>query len=427
MLSLLRMSAYRNPWLAGAFTGVARWIQILAIGIYAFDATGSPFVVAGLTFLRMVPLAPFSTMVGALTDVLSPRTVFILGCTVMAAADVAQALLVWTGAIEVWHLAIGSFLGGMFWAMDFPARRNLLGVAAGPQRTVMAMAVDQATNTLTRALGPALGGGLLALVGLGGAFAVGVVLHLLSILLFLQVRTVSRPPAPRSSLWRDVAEGFRYAAGNRVIKIGLAVTIVYNLWVWPFTTMVPVIGRDYLGLGAFSVGMLMSAEGVGACAGSIFVALFARPRALWAVYLLGVIAALAMVLAFSLATVPALAGIAVFAIGVGSGCITAMQTAIIFLAAAPAVRGRMLGVLMACIGLSPLGILHVGWMAEGLGAPLAMTIMACEGLAVVCLFSLVWPEMRRLRNPEGAFKMTPGENQGDGENTPELPPPPREC
>ena len=415
MLSLLRMTAFRNPWLAGALTGVVRWLQILAIGIYAFDATGSPFVVAGLTFLRMVPLAPFSTMVGALTDVLSPRTVFILGCTVMAVADVTQAVLVWAGAIEVWHLAIGSFLGGVFWATDFPARRNLLGLAAGPERTVTAMAMDQATNTLTRALGPAFGGGLLALVGLGGAFAVGVVLHLLSILLFRRVRTPARTTTPRSSLWRDVAEGFRYAAGNRVIKISLAVTIVYNLWVWPFTTMVPVIGRDYLGLGAFSVGVLMSAEGVGACAASLFVALFARPRALWAVYVLGVVAALAMVLAFSLATDPAVAGLAVLAIGVGSGCITAMQTAIIFLASAPAVRSRMLGVLMACIGLSPLGILHVGWMAEGLGAPLAMTIMACEGLTVVALFSFIWPEMRTLRNPAGAFKMNP-----DGD---QLPPP----
>ena len=65
---LLRNPAFRRIWLVGAATGVARWLELLAVGVYTFDVTGSPFQVALMVFLRMLPLALLGAVIGAMID-----------------------------------------------------------------------------------------------------------------------------------------------------------------------------------------------------------------------------------------------------------------------------------------------------------------------------------------------------------------------
>ncbi|MDE0729234.1 MAG: MFS transporter, partial [Alphaproteobacteria bacterium] len=73
----------------------------------------------------------------------------------------------------------------------------------------------------------------------------------------------------------------------------------------------------------------------------------------------------------------------------------AMQSTIIFTAAPPEMRGRLMGVLAVCIGISPLGILQVGLLADWFGGAAAVTIIAIEGLAAMLVAGLVWPHFWR--------------------------------
>ena len=112
----------------------------------------------------------------------------LLVCLV-ALASGTLCLVAWAGALEVWHLAMLSFVNGCAWATDNPVRRVLMGEAVGRERMAWAMSLDVGAANVSRAVGPAAGGILLAHVGIAGAFLLSVLLYATALLATLGVRT----------------------------------------------------------------------------------------------------------------------------------------------------------------------------------------------------------------------------------------------
>ncbi len=392
---LLRNPAFRRIWLVGAATGVARWLELLAVGVYTFDVTGSPFQVALMVFLRMLPLALLGAVIGAMIDRIGHQRVLGLGLGLLVAISTALAVLAAAGQVEIWHLALGAFLGGIVWSTDITARRGVLGLIAGTARAGPAMALDAATGNITRALGPAIGGVLLATIGLEGAFGLSVLLYGFSLAVLLGAELPRLEITARAqSLWRDIAEGLDFARRDRAILGTLAVTVVFNVWAFPYTSMIPVIGRDHLDLGASAVGLLMSAEGAGAFLGAMTVAFAARPGRYRHIYFIGTVVCLAMIAGFALSSNSIVSAMIVMIAGCGAGCFSSMQSTIVFLSAPPEARSRLLGLLAVCIGTGPIGFMHIGWLAERLGAPLATMISGLEGLVALLVVALVFPVLK---------------------------------
>ena len=389
-MELLADRAFRQVWLAGALLGTQRWLELLAIGVYVFDRTGSPFQVALMTMLRILPMALFSAFAGALADRVSRRLLLQISIVAMMVVSGGLGLLALTGAIQLWHIALGSLLGGLFWATDMPVRRTLLGEIAGSDRLGAGMGLDAATNNATRMLGPVLGGFLLQLIGLDGSFFVGTAL-LLARVDFAETHAAG---IGRNVL-RNILEGLQHLRTDRALVGTLAVTVIFNIWGFPFTAMVPVIGRDIMGLEAGAVGLLMSTEGAGALIGALVIAFRARQVFYRRIYYYGTFAFLALVLVFGATGLPSVAAVVLLAIGVAGACFSSMQSTITLLSAPPAIRGRIMGVVSVCIGTGVLGFLHIGMLADWLGAPLAVMLTAAQGLAAMVLVGLIWPELRR--------------------------------
>jgi predicted MFS family arabinose efflux permease len=273
----------------------------------------------------------------------------------------------------------------------------MLGEVAGLGRLSAAMGLDSATNQFTRMLGPLLGGALLSSVGLAGAYALGVALYAVAFINMatLAFRDTSSTEVSPVSVLRSIGDGFAYIRTNRLIAATLVITVFVNLFGFSFVSMVPVIGEHRLGLGAVAVGVLMSAEGCGAFLGSLAVAAWVRSPYFTLTYLCGSALYLTMILAFSMSSWYTAAVLFLFAGGLGMACFGTMQSTLIFFAATPRMRTRVMGVLVACIGAGPVGILHVGLLAEWLGAHQAVTIIAVEGLVAIAAAALIWPELRR--------------------------------
>jgi len=87
----------------------------------------------------------------------------------MLLCSIVVALLAWANALEVWHLALASFISGLTWTTDNPVRRTMIGEVVGPDRMSAAMSIDVGANNASRVLGPTVGGILLATLGIGGA------------------------------------------------------------------------------------------------------------------------------------------------------------------------------------------------------------------------------------------------------------------
>lgn len=393
--SLLADPAFLRVWLTGGIAGVLRWLELLAISVYVLEATGSPFLVALMTFLRMAPMFLFGIPAGALADRYDRKQLLLFGLLVLAGAAGVLAALAVQDQITLWQIGVGTFLNGMFWASEFPVRRIMLGEIAGVARLSRAMALESATSNATRMIGPALGGVLIQMTGLYGVYALGALLYLACAALVLPVAYRSAAAGSSASLLGMLREGWRFARGERLIVGALAVTVIVNLWGFAYITMVPVLGELALGLSPVLIGVLMSTEGLGAVIGALLVARYDRPRQYTRIYTGSSAAFLLGVLAFALSTSFPLSLALILFCGIGIAGFAVMQTTIVFLAAPAAVRSRVMGLLTVAIGAGPIGMLYVGVLADWLGASAAVVVLAIQGLLALALAAWYWPEMRR--------------------------------
>ncbi len=388
--------AFRRLWIIGAISGTVRWLEILAIGIYVFNTTGSPLQVALLTFVRMVPMVLFGAPVGVIAERINRKLLLAIGLAVMMASSATLGVLMIVGAIELWHIALGAFLNGVVWTSEFPVRRNMLGEIAGMNRIGAAMGIDSATNNATRMLGPFTGGLVLQTLGLEGVYLIGAVLFAIGTVVAVGLRYIpATPPTHGRGMFSNIVDGLRYVRTNRLLIGTFAVTITFNFFGFAYTSMVPVIGRETIGLGALFVGLLMSAEGLGALLGALIIAFTSPRRHYTRIFFFGTLAFMTTTLIFALSGTFAVAMPALLIGGFGVAGFSTMQSLIVFTATPPELRAGAMGVLVVCIGTGPIGILHVGFLADWLGAATAVSIIASEGIIALVAIFFALPEFHR--------------------------------
>jgi len=382
---------FRRLWLVGVVVFAVRWLEMLAVAVFAYQRTGSPFIVALLTMLRMLPMALFGAVVGAMAERFERRTALIIVVISMLLSSLVLALLAWSDALEVWHVALASFVNGIAWTTDNPVRRTMIGEVVGSDRMSAAMSLDVGANNASRMLGPTLGGVLLATVGIGGAFAVSVACYLVAIAAAMRInhRNSVRPTGSASALARMI-EGFMLVRHDRRLIGTLVITVIYNTFGWPFTSMIPVIGHDNLDLGAVGIGLLASMDGVGAFCGAVVIALMAKPAMFARLYVGGVVIYLLMLPVFALAANPLLAGTVLLVTGVANAGFSIMQATLVYLAAPPEMRSCIFGVLSVCIGVGMIGFIHLGLLAGIIGASWATATIGVEGILVMLLTRRFW-------------------------------------
>lgn len=382
---------FRRLWMVGLSIFVVRWLEMLAVGVFAYNATGSAFIVAMLTMLRLLPMGLFGAFLGAAAERMDLRRAQILILITQIAASAMIALLALLDLVAVWHLAVAAFVNGLGWAADNPVRRAMIGAVVGPARMGSAMSIDVGTSNASRMLGPTLGGVLLALLGLDGTFVLATLLYLPALIAALRLpRQPHRVSSGAGSVLARIAEGLAAVRADQRLSGTLMITLIYNLFGWPFTSMIPVIGKDQLALGPEGVGILASMDGVGALLGAVLITLFVGPALYRRCYLGGVTLYLVMVMAFALIPLPWLAGLALIMVGVGGAGFGIMQPTLIYLATPIELRSRVLGLLSVCIGMGPIGFVGLGVAAEFLGAPIATAAMALCGLVSLLLTRRYW-------------------------------------
>ena len=377
---------------AGLIIYIVRWLEMLAIAIFVYQRTHSPFLVTMMTLLRLLPMGLFGAQIGALAERMERRSALIAVVAAMMACSASLALLALSGHLPIWPLAIASLTGGIGWATDNPVRRVMLGEVAGSKRLGMAMSLDVALSNVSRMIGPVLGGAIFATLGMSGVFLLSVVLYATALVAMLSLRARNADTLPAAATRRGhLREGFALVRRDRRLVGILLITVLYNLFGWPFTSLVPVIGAGTLHLDPRAVGLLAGMDGLGAFLGALVLAAVLRPRHYARIYVGGLIGYLTMVIAFALLHHPVPAGLALLAEGFLGAGYSVMQATLIYQAAPPGMRARLLGMLSVAIGMAPIGLLHIGLLASVFGAPTAVLISAIEGLAAL---ALTWPLWR---------------------------------
>lgn len=390
--ALFAVPDYRRIWLFGLLTGIARWLEFLALGIFAYELTKSPPLVALLALLRMAPFMFLGFFIGALTDVINRKRWLIILTLAVLLVSAATALTAASGQASYTVVAAAAVVSGIYWVTDMPLRRRLLVEAVDDRLLASAAGFDNITNYVTRALGPLAGGIAYQWLGLAGIFAISASIYAICLLLafaITQRQATAIPVADRPSLALDLLVPPRALLTDRAFLVVLGVTIVYNLWCFPLVAMVPVIAERDLGLAPAAVGLLSASEGFGGAVAAILIGLFATNRSLFSLYYWGPFGYLILIAGLALNLNVATTATAFLVAGAAAACFSAAQYVLVYLIAPPEMRGRATGILSIFIGTSALGMYNAGYLFANFSSPAALWIMAGQGLTVMAFLGIV--------------------------------------
>jgi MFS family permease len=380
-------------WYVGLIVSTVRWVETVAVAVVVYQRTNSAFLVSMITMLRVLPMGLFGAFLGALAERFDRGRTLLLVLLLMGATSVVLVILDRTGQLEIWHLTVASFVNGCGWCTDNPVRRVMIGEVVGREQMGTAMSLDVGANNASRMIGPVVGGVLLAWSGIRGAFVLSMLLYCTALWAVVTIRSRTPHTTTSGAVLTRIAEGLALVRSDKRLIGVLVVTVIFNVFGWPFTGMIPVIGRDRLNLGPEGVGLLAAVDGIGAFVGALLAALWLTPRRYGQTYLGGVACYLIAVVMFALVQTPALAGAALLVTGLAGAAFATMQATLVYLAAPLDMRSRILGVLTVCIGTGPIGFLWLGWLADRIGAHNATAVTGVLGLLAMAATWRWWKEI----------------------------------
>ena len=395
---LLRSPDFLRLWLVGAFANAMRWLELLASGLFAWEATHSAFAVTVVVALRQIPQLLFGAFAGAISEAVNRKLIFMLALVVPALISTLLATLAVTGHLEVWHVALGNLVSGTMWSTEMSTRRRMVGEVAGPHRIVNAIALDSVTSAATRAVGPLLGGMAFEWLGMKGAYTVTALVQFAGA--FAIAGLAHAQVTRRLDLVRiphDVADGLRFAWTRPLIQLVFGITVVTNAFAFAYSGLVAPLGQGEFHVSPALVGLLAAGEPLGALMGGALIAAgivrmdrrlaFAGGAALFMVALVLMALSPSYWLAFALLVLG----------GFGTAGFGNMQSTLMLTEAPPEMRSRLMGVVTVCIGTGPLGQLAAGALSGPLGPRGAVIAMAAAGL--VLTGALVWALRRKSPTP----------------------------
>lgn len=378
-LELLRDPHYRGYWISLFISQMGTWMQAAAQAWLVIELTGSAERLGLVVALQFAPSLLFSLPAGVLADRLPRRTLLRLTQSSMALLALGMAALVATGAVTYGWVLLFATLYGLANVFDLPARQAFTVELAGRERYPGAIALNSFSFNVSRLVGPAVAGLLIARVGMGWAFAVNG-FSFVPMLVFLIFVPVGRAAVGARGSWRaQIAEGLAYV--RRTPEVFSAIVLIFwvGTFVLNFQTLIPAYARLVLGLDAEGYGGIMSAMGAGALVGAVGQALARNfhPRRIDFGVMILVAAHLLLALpldAWATAWVMALGGLGMVLTLVGTN--TLIQTAV-----PDALRGRVISIYsLALLGSGPPGSYLTGWLMDALGGRAAAGVLAALAL-----------------------------------------------
>ncbi len=354
----------------GSLNELCRRMELLVLSWLILQTTNSPFQLGLVLVFNHLPRPLFSPFAGVIADRINRRRILAAAQIINSATAAAILTLIVTEQIASWHVFLAVFLQGATKSLEDPARRTAILDIVGAGRLVNGLSLDTMSNTLGKMVGPLMFGLLVDTSGNIGAYIFILIIHLLNLGVLTRVRI---PPVQqvlaREPVWRSLGAAVQFARHDRMLLGMLYITIVMNALAFPAQQFIPAIGRDHLHLGATLVGLLAAAEGLGQLGGATLMAATRNLRRHGLVFVIGSVAVLLVVMAFVWSPWYGLTFGLLTIGGVGQAGFGTMQSTITMLAAPPAMRGRMMGLMSVCIGIgTPLGTLEIGALAVVFGA-----------------------------------------------------------
>jgi len=362
--------SFRKLWVATTVSLFGDFFNYIAMAWLVLQLTGSSLALGTVLVVQALPRAVLMVVGGALADRLSPRLTMLGSMGLRAVVVAPLAVLVLNGRVQMWEVYSVAVVFGIVDAFFMPARGSILPNVVADHELEPGNAVLNVTGQASVILGPVLGGVIVAVLGIGWAFAGDAACFVVGFLFVLWLPTAARSAAgkehPDGGLGGQIAAGIRYAWAEMGIRVTLIVIAVVDFAAnGALGVGLPTLVHGRFAGGAEGLGIMLGAWGVGATAGALGAGFFPPPKRFG--WLIVFICAWLGVGFVGVGLVPSLvpAALLMAFTGVGTGVTNTYAVSWLQRRTDPAMQGRVMSlVMLASMGLTPIAYAASGVIAE---------------------------------------------------------------
>lgn len=374
----------------------------LASSWLVYRLTDSEFLLGLVAFLGQIPALAISPIAGVYIDRWDRHRVLVVTQVLSMLQVGILAGLTLSGHVRVSDILLLQLVQGLINAFDTPARQSFV-VQMVEDRTDLpnAIALNSSLVNGSRMIGPAVGGVLIAAVGEGWCFAIDALSYIAVIGSLLVMKVQPTATAPEVvPMGAALAAGYRYVSEFVPVRSGLLLVALISTLGLPYQVLMPVIASDVLAGGADTLGLLVTSVGLGALAGTLYLAarhtvLGLGRRIAQSTILFGV-----ALIAFSFSSSLWISLLVLPFSGAGFITAIAATNTVVQTVVPETLRGRVMSFYtMAFLGTAPLGSLFAGWAAERIGAQNTIAVGGVACLAGGLWFYSTLPRLRALIRP----------------------------
>jgi MFS family permease len=387
---------YRLFWSGFALSIVGTWMQTLAQGWLVWRLTESPLWLGVIGAMSQLPSLVLGSIGGVLVDRAPKRTVLFITQTGLSISALLLAILTFTHTINEWHILILSTISGVFMAVDAPARLAFVGDLVDKEDIGNAVALNSSTFNGARLVGPSIAGILVPLFGEGVCFLVNAFSYLSLIFTLSLMRDLPPPRGDRREpIFKQLRDAYAYIRRSPVQRVLIRNVIIFAIFGFSYTTLLPMVADHVLNTGAEGLGILMSAGGIGALLGGLWQASMSRGNKRGWVVMIGMMGLGLGLLIFALSKQFEISVIALAMAGFSGISMLASTNTLLQNLTPDHLRGRVLGFYTSSfLGFGPIGAFLLGALADTFDARIALasTAAVCMLVAGYTIF-----HYRRLR------------------------------
>ncbi len=414
MLSALRHPGFRLYWFGFLASIIGFQIQIVGIGYFVFDRTGSELNLGLVSGAQAAAGILFAVLGGVIADRVERRQLLMLMQAGALACTLTLSTLVAVDVIRVWQVAAIAFVFGSFQAFDQPTRAAILPQLIDRKDLPNAIALTSAVWQASAIIGPMIMGLVTAFAGFAAMFylsSAGFAVFIL-VLAVLKVKPpVVAPdqiPQSKRTIGADLVAGMSYIRGNRLFRALISLAFLNAIFGLSFIVLLPAFAIEQLDVGSGGFAALYIAMGVGSLVGTLAIAALGDFPNKGRMVVGGAVAFGGLLIVFSVSTWLPVSMVLLLAIGLVRALYMTSAQTMIQLRLDDRYRGRVMAVYGLQWSLMPLGGLIGGLTAEFFGAPVAVGF---GGVAVV-MFSLLIGlrqlELREGREPSASEAVPAG-------------------
>jgi MFS family permease len=382
--SSLKVRNYRLYFVGQTISLAGTWMQILAMSLLVLQLTGSGTALGLVMGLQSAPVLFLSPFGGMLADRFSKRRLLYITQSLSGLLALGIGVLVATGSVRLWMVYVVAFALGVITAVDNPARQTFVHELVGHKQLGNAVTLNSIIVNITRVVGPAIAGAIVAVAGLAPCFILNGVSYIavLVCLAIMRDRELIKSE-PVKAAKGQLREGFGYAWRTPIVRDVLLITALVGTLTFEFSVSLPLLAhvafRGSAAGVAAAVAVLMSAMGIGAVIGGLVTA--GRRGAAMRALTVGVFGFGAAMLLVAVSPTLLWASLAMAVVGYFSVAFTAYTNTILQVASAAKMRGRVMALwAMAFMGASVVGAPIIGWVGELSGPRWALVVGAAASL-----------------------------------------------